>query len=383
MHYGRSVAVFLANRAAGTGTLLNNTINNGRAFFLSAIHVPDRGAIIPKWGNGRIDADEEATFPEARFGFRFWRTACNGTTNSSIVYYTGATMQMQFSRTDALLLELTNAPGIGDGVTCAGWNRQTSSPPNIGSFIPHHPEVSDMRITNTNDVKTWFWNSKFWSDHYSSVTVTRGFSGAALFNQTGQVVGQLRGGWSGCTFTNFGDRYGKFHVSWSGGMQPFLSPGQSLNATSTMDPTSMIGGEVIGCQTQNLVYSVPSLLTCTYVWTNSSNITMVSGQNTASAIFKNNSTLPTDAGWVRVTITDSRGNQRTAIVTKTVQLVSHPTPGPVSWTWNALPSEVLLDVADVPGAISYNWYLNGVLKANTVASTYQLPMSGNVSCRSF
>ncbi|MBL7764337.1 MAG: T9SS type A sorting domain-containing protein [Chitinophagaceae bacterium] len=58
-------------------------------------------------------------------------------------------------------------------------------------------------------------------------------------------------------------------------------------------------------------------------------------------------------------------------------------PGPITWTWNTPPNRVLLDVDDVPGATSYKWYLNGVLKATTTSSNYQLPMSGNVSCGNF
>ncbi|MGQ0738420.1 MAG: hypothetical protein ACT4OJ_05110 [Bacteroidota bacterium] len=59
------------------------------------------------------------------------------------------------------------------------------------------------------------------------------------------------------------------------------------------------------------------------------------------------------------------------------------TPGPITWTWNAPPNRVLLDVDDVPGATSYQWYLDGVLKATTASSYYHLPMSGNVSCGNF
>ncbi|RTL53517.1 MAG: T9SS type A sorting domain-containing protein [Hydrotalea sp. AMD] len=63
--------------------------------------------------------------------------------------------------------------------------------------------------------------------------------------------------------------------------------------------------------------------------------------------------------------------------------VGTPKPGPVSWTWNAPPNRVMLDVDDVPGATSYQWYLDGVLKGITAASYYHLPMKGNVSCGNF
>lgn len=75
-------------------------------------------------------------------------------------------------------------------------------------------------------------------------------------------------------------------------------------------------------------------------------------------------------------------NTFTQTISKTVR-VGTLQPGPISWTWNAPPNRVLLDVDDVPGATSYKWYLDGVLKATTTTSSYQLPMTGNVSCGNF
>lgn len=57
-----------------------------------------------------------------------------------------------------------------------------------------------------------------------------------------------------------------------------------------------------------------------------------------------------------------------------------PTPGPISWAWNAPPGRVMLSVDNVPGATSYEWYVDGVLKATTIRPSYNLPMNGNVSC---
>ena len=37
----------------------------------------------------------------------------------------------------------------------------------------------------------------------------------------------------------------------------------------------------------------------------------------------------------------------------------------------------------MPGATSYMWYVDGVLKSTTTDSYYHLPMSGNVSCGNF
>ncbi|MFT3948035.1 MAG: T9SS type A sorting domain-containing protein [Agriterribacter sp.] len=80
-------------------------------------------------------------------------------------------------------------------------------------------------------------------------------------------------------------------------------------------------------------------------------------------------------------INDSKGRNRTQTVTRNVQLKKQtPTPGAITWQWNVPPNRVRLTVNSVQGATSYQWYLNGTLKATTTSAQYDLPMSGNVSC---
>lgn len=387
MNSARAVARMSSNGHQCTGTLLNNESNNGRAFFLTAFHCIDVSGGITGGSNGQIDPNEVDALADARFQFQFWRTACGGIVNNRGIEFTGAVIRASWKNSDVVLLELTNPPGIGDGVNYAGWNRQTTAPPDNGSYIIHHPAGEDMRVTTTKKVNSWYWNSMFWSAHYSAGTVTGGSSGSALFNQYGQVVGQLRGGWSSCNYTDFGDRYGKFNHSWNGaGLQQWLSPTQGLNSVNTLilAPATINGSNFLGCPSPDIPFSVPNLVGCVYVWTQSPNLMLVNGQNTPTAVYRNISALPNDNGWVRVTIIDSKGRNRILEVTRNVSMSSQTaTPGPITWTWNTPPNRVLLDVDDVPGATSYKWYLNGVLKATTTSSNYQLPMSGNVSCGNF
>lgn len=222
-----SVARFFSNGFQGTGTLINNEANNGRAYFLTAFHVLDvnRNIFNKPVGNGVLDPDEIAALANARFQFQFWRTTCNGTVNNRFIQFNGAVVRASWPNTDVVLLELIDGPGVGDGVNYSGWNRQTNASSDYGSYIIHHPQGEDMRITNTKKVKNWFWNNLYWTAKYNSGTDDRGSSGSALFNEKAQIVGQLRSGWSSCNFTDFGDRYGKFNHSWNGaGLQPWLSP---------------------------------------------------------------------------------------------------------------------------------------------------------------
>lgn len=285
--FARAVARFSSNGFQGTGTLINNEGNNGRAYFLTAFHVLDvnRNILGNPTGNGVLDPDEIAALARATFQFQFWRTQCNGTANNDGLQFSGAVVRAAWPNSDVVLLELINAPGIGDLVNYAGWSRQINSPSDNASFVIHHPEGEDMRITSTSNVKNWIWNTNFWTAHYFSGTVAPGSSGSALMNENGQIVGQLRSGWSSCNYTDFGDRYGKFERSWNGaGLQSWLSPNQGLQSTGLLNLTEIPinGPAVISCTSPTQYTTLAGLLDVTYTWTVSSGLQILSGQGTAS-----------------------------------------------------------------------------------------------------
>jgi hypothetical protein len=284
MMSARAVARFVSNGFQGTGTLINNEANNGRAYFLTAFHVldvNDRPWPFPN-GNGVLDPNEIAALAGSRFRFQFWRNQCNGNTNNTGVQFIGSILRAQNRGTDMVLLELINQPGIGDRVNYAGWSRQTNPSANSQSFIIHHPWGEDMRHTQTSTVRNYFFNSNYWQAFYSSGIVEEGSSGSALFNEYNQIIGQLKGGWSSCDFTDFSDRYGKFHVSYTqGNLQPWLSPGQNLGGAPTLAlfPIEIQGSETISCTTPN-GYNVPGGLEgCTYEWTVSNNLQIIGPNN--------------------------------------------------------------------------------------------------------
>lgn len=318
----RSVARFISNGLQCTGTLLNNELRNGRAFFLTAFHCLDRNK------NGIIDANEESALTSASFQFQFWRANCSGSSNNPGLSFSGAVLRAAWTNSDMVLLELTNPPGIGDGINYAGWNNNSSAPGNSSSStILHHPQGADMRISFTNTVKNKIFDIDYWQASYQQGTVDRGSSGSALFNPSGQVIGQLKGGWSSCDFTDFSDRYGKFSTSWSGGgtnatrLSNWLSPTQSLGSMTTLNiaPLVIQGNDFVTCSGNTYFFAPPNLLGCTYNWTVTPNLQIVAGQNTATVQIigiPNNS--GNSAGTITLTITDTKGRNRTAIAHKTV-----------------------------------------------------------------
>jgi len=317
MNSARAVARFSSNGFAGTGTLINNEYNNGKAYFLTAFHVLDADE------NDVLDPSEIAALSGARFLFQFWRNNCLSSVNDLGIQFTGAILKASSKETDVVVLELTNPPGVGDGVNYAGWNRQTTPPADYSSYILHHPNGEDMRITDTRDVGDWFWGNKFWTAHYAEGVVSPGSSGAGLFNQYGQVVGQLRGGWSSCDFTDFGDRYGKFSYSWGdAGLQPLLSPSGNQTVNPLILSTIIMNGDenIDYCDNNNHTYSVPNLVGCSYSWNVPNTLNLISGQYTSSIVVNRNAAVLPAYTQLTVTVTDSKGYSRIVNVNKTVQV---------------------------------------------------------------
>lgn len=324
MMSARAVARFNVNGAQCTGTLLNNELKNGKAYFLTAFHCIDRNK------NASIDASEEAELAYATFQFQFWKNECGGVVNERGIQFSGAVLRAAWKNSDMVLLELSNPPGIGDGVNYAGWNRQTSKPSKTMSFIIHHPKGSDMRLTKTRNVLNYFLNDDFWQAYYRVGTVAPGSSGSALFNEYNQVIGQLYAGWSSCDFTDFSDRYGKFNRSFTGGgtsstrLSNWLSPSQNLSSAPTLvlAPLEIQGSDVIFCSNPSQ-YNVPSGLEgCIYQWSVSNNLQIVSGQNTAQVYIVGQPTSPYNFnGTVTCVLsTPLKGRNRTLIVNKNVTL---------------------------------------------------------------
>ena len=280
-----------------SGTLLNNENNDGTSFYYSAQHcLPDN----------RLD------LRFATFQFQFWQSGCNTSIDLPWIEFTGgATLlnEVGYNEGDAVLLRLTNGPGVGDGVTYAGWSRQNNNPSRSQSGIIHHPDAGDMRFTQTRSVRDFLWDGDFWKASYSTGIVEPGSSGAALFNENQQVIGTLSRGLSSCFWSFLGDRYGKFHKGW-GGMQPFLSPIQNNQNIGSLSlfPLSISGNTVLSCATGPQDYPVPNLAGCTYTWTVSNNVVIQSGQNTNKIrIFYSGSNQAVDIATLNVVINDSKG----------------------------------------------------------------------------
>lgn len=181
-----------------SGTLLNNDCGDGRLLFLSAHHC------FEFYSPSSVIVD---------FGFE--ATSCDGDTAFFSKSVSGARMLASSESSDFALLELLEQPPPFYDLYFSGWN--ATSTPATSSVCIHHPDGTRKRIcrdddklgaTTTSGVSAWRVNN--WEDGATE----QGSSGAGLFNSSGQVVGQLYGGFSSCSNTDE-DYFGRLDLSFN------------------------------------------------------------------------------------------------------------------------------------------------------------------------
>ncbi|MDR2915371.1 MAG: trypsin-like peptidase domain-containing protein [Tannerella sp.] len=225
-----------------TGSLLNNTAQNKKPYFLTAFHCID----FEKETKGILSNNEVQTAENWAFRFQFKSNTCDG--NGQIVSYTynQAYLRASWWDTDFALMELkTSLSNTSFPITFSGWNK-TSNNPSKGTGI-HHPKGDLMKISFCNttipgNINPIPWSGApqghYWCPKYTSGTTQAGSSGSPLFDGSKKVIGQLAGGDECCAPAT--KVYGKLNLSWTGGgtsssrLSNWLDP---LNkGVSSLDP---------------------------------------------------------------------------------------------------------------------------------------------------
>ncbi len=220
-----------------TGSLINNTSNDGTPYFLTANHCYS--------GN-------PATWV---FWFNWQSATCNNPGSSpSYNSLTGATLRSRNAASDFCLLELNNMPPESFGAFWAGWNRTTVASLSETLIGVHHPSGDIKKfsyatggVTTANYLGNTGSGTTHWRIVWSGGTTTEpGSSGSALFDSNGRIIGQLHGGYAACGNTQ-PDWYGKFGVSWTGGGSNATRLSNWLDTNSTgatildgIDPYSVV-----------------------------------------------------------------------------------------------------------------------------------------------
>ncbi len=266
---------------SGSGTLVNNEAQDGRPFFLTALHVLD----VDK--NGSLSSAEKAALAYLEVSFDFRWTTCAGSTIMTFITMTGAAFKAAWADTDFALIELDQNPSLNSTIRYAGWNR-TGSTPTSGIAI-HHPNSEHMRYSNTYNaairVYPLNWNY-FEVLDWSNGFVGPGSSGSALFNGDHQVVGVLSKGKPDADCDTFFEsyKYGRFYDSWNGGgtsdtqLKHWLSPTQNLSSMNTFNRLRFTANQNNPvCYGSNRTYTLDNIMISeSATWSVTSGISIVS-----------------------------------------------------------------------------------------------------------
>ncbi|SDW35946.1 proprotein convertase P-domain-containing protein [Lysobacter enzymogenes] len=203
---------------ACTGSLVNNTANDRKMYFLTAHHcgmgTASTAASIVVYWNYQNSTCRAPNTPAS---------GANGDGSMSQTQ-SGSTVKATYATSDFTLLELNNAANPAFNLFWAGWDRRDQNYP--GAIAIHHPNVAEKRISNSTSPTSFVaWGGGAGTTHLNvqwqpSGGVTEpGSSGSPIYSPEKRVLGQLHGGPSSCsaTGTNRSDQYGRVFTSWTGG----------------------------------------------------------------------------------------------------------------------------------------------------------------------
>ena len=185
-----------------TGTLLNNTREDGKPYIISASHCYD------EWEYAETSV----------YTFNYESPYCaplDGDPSNSI---SGAIMKAQYDDLDFALTELTMVPPPEYHPFYAGWDRQGNLPDSSTSI--HHPQGDIKKIAWDSDAAEFSdFNSSYTPNGFVKVkrweggVTESGSSGGPLFNSAQSLIGTLTGGAATCS-NPVRDYFSRFDMAW-------------------------------------------------------------------------------------------------------------------------------------------------------------------------
>ncbi|MCK9156034.1 MAG: trypsin-like peptidase domain-containing protein [Paludibacteraceae bacterium] len=227
----RSVCLIIVDGDAYcSGTLINNTSEDGTPYVLTASH-----CLFADHANPPAD---ESKAESSVFFFNYENPYCysdvqvQGTLEQSVA---GATVTGCNEQRDMLLLKLSEMPPIDFMPYYSGWNLTNEIPTPV--YAMHHPagdmkKISyeyDMPYTYSFYLQVFKMNSHWSIDNWEEGITEGGSSGSGLFDAEGRLIGALSGGNSVCSETG-PDYFYKINQAWTGNLvdkmnlKPWLDP---------------------------------------------------------------------------------------------------------------------------------------------------------------
>lgn len=228
----RSVARYTIEKDGSTflctGTLMNNTNDDLKPYFLTAGHC----------------GVDETTDASIIIYWNYETSSCGGTPDGSLNQFQNGTTYLAGTGnsgvvgSDFVIVELDSTPDSSFNVYWSGWDRSAAAP-SSGVGI-HHPAGDEKRISfdndpllltgygeNTEDTSNTHMRVGAWDDG----TTEGGSSGSGLWNSEHRLVGTLSGGAASCQAQTAPDWYGRLSVHWEGN-------GTGGKAKDWLDPVS-------------------------------------------------------------------------------------------------------------------------------------------------
>lgn len=207
------VAMIVSGGGICTGSLVNNTANDGTPYFITANHCGPNSA--GSW--------------VYRFRWESPNPVCAQTSNSTngpeTYNINGGILRASHSNADFGLIELNSAPDPSWNIYYNGWDNSDNTAGITSVYGIHHPDGDIKKICVENDAPTQIAmnfngdpNTRMWriADWDQGVTEP-GSSGSPLFAPNGKTIGVLSGGYAACSGTNDNnqeDWYGRFGIAW-------------------------------------------------------------------------------------------------------------------------------------------------------------------------
>ncbi len=210
-----------------TGSMLNNTAEDGSPYFLTANHC------------GINTANDQSLVVY----WNFQSPVCGQQGGGSLSdFQTGSTHLASSSASDFTLVLMDDPVNPDHNVTFGGWDRSDNDA--TSAVAIHHPNTDEKSISFEYDpttTTTYLQNAVPGNGTHIRVTdwddgtTEPGSSGSPLYDQNHRVIGQLHGGYASCS-SQTSDWYGRFSVSFPAIAQ-YLDPLNTGDmAIDTFDP---------------------------------------------------------------------------------------------------------------------------------------------------
>lgn len=184
-----------------SGALINNTLQDGTPFFLTANHCVTQ------------------PYDEWVFYFNYESPSCNGPDGLINQTISGCQLKATSSKLDFCLVQLSSNPPLLYKPYYAGWNLAVI--PATNTTCIHHPSGDVKKISKDNNSPTisnygngYDYNSHWKISQWDLGTTEGGSSGSPLFDANNRIVGSLTGGMAQCG-SSVDDYFSRIDLAWN------------------------------------------------------------------------------------------------------------------------------------------------------------------------